>query len=308
MDKILIVGRSCFVEEWLIDRLVEKDYYIKVLSKKYPDVYYTDFTFIEGSPLDEKSLGEALRDIDQVVFFPIYWNVFERSYEKEFNTNVLSCLNLISRACKQSVNRIVFVSSCDVYGSPTELPVHERTITIPRTPHAAALLSMESLIMSLSFHDINWIILRVFDVYGPKQDSNWILNMCSIFKNALLKGILELPGTKNTFRDLIYIEDLVNILLSIIELPDDINNLVINVASGEPIPLNSLVEMITRLVGRSVNVSYRRELSWFIPSIYAETRVLRDIFPRFPQYSIKEGLLRTFKWVRSAINSKSFLS
>jgi len=306
MDKILIVGRSCFVEEWLIDRLIEKGYCVKVLSKKYPDVYYDDFTFIEGSPLDEKSLGEALRDIDQIIFFPMYWNVFERSYEKEFNTNVFSCLSLISRACKQGISRIVFVSSCDVYGSPTELPVHERTITIPRTPHAAALLSMESLIMSLSFHDINWIVLRIFDVYGPKQDSNWLLNMCNIFKNALLKGIVELPGTENTFRDLIYIEDLVDILLGIID--NYVNNLVINVASGEPIPLNSLVEMITGLVGRSIDASYRHELSWFIPSIYAETRVLRDIFPRFPKYSIKEGFLRTFKWVRSVIDSKSFLS
>jgi len=308
MDKVLIVGRSCFIEEWLIDRLIEKGYHVKVLSRKYPDVYYTDFTFIKGFPLDEKSLSEALRSINQIVFFPMYWNVFERSYEKEFNMNVLSCLNLISRACKQSVSRLVFVSSCDVYGFPTELPVHERTVIIPRTPHAAALSSMESLIMSLSFHNINWIILRVFDVYGPKQDSNWVLNMCSILKDALLKGIIEIPGTEDTFRDLIYIEDLIDVLLGIIELPDDVNNLILNIANGEPTPLRNIVKMIAEIIGKNVDSLYRPELSEFIPSIYAEIRVLRDLFPHFPQYSIKDGLLRTFKWVRSAINSKSFVS
>ncbi|RLF17173.1 MAG: hypothetical protein DRJ66_01485 [Thermoprotei archaeon] len=306
--RVLIIGGSTFIGSWLLERLSEKrEYRIVVLDETYPDVYTTRFHFIKGSLLERGKLRQALNNVDYVIHCLVHRDPLENNYDIFLKLNIKGTMNLVEEAIRQRINRLIFISTCDVYGIPTSLPVDENHPLRPITPYASSMVAAEALIMTLSAKDINWLILRAFDVYGPRQDQRWLVDVRRMCEDLILSGKIEVFGRGDTIRDLVYIEDLVEAVIELLER-DEIEQAILNVANGEPIMLKDLVNLLIKISGIEAKIVFKEEFSKFMPSIYAEVRQLRSILPWFPRYSLQDGVSRTLKWVRMVLSKKSFLS
>jgi len=85
--------------------------------------------------------------------------------------NVVGTLNVLKAALACGVKRVVYASSSSVYGNSEELPKHERMIPNPMSPYAAAKLAGEHYCRVFSnLYDLETVVLRYFNVFGPNQD------------------------------------------------------------------------------------------------------------------------------------------
>lgn len=164
--------------------------------------------------------------------------------------NVTGFMNLLLAARSCRVKRVVYASSCAVYGDSAQLPLSETATFKPLSPYAASKACNELYAQSFSrTFSLSTVGLRYFNVYGERQDPNgayaaviprWIRAMID-GDNVLVNG-----DGLNT-RDFIYVGTVVDANIAAALLPDDdLNFDVLNVASGKTISLNELVEILAR--------------------------------------------------------------
>jgi UDP-N-acetylglucosamine 4-epimerase len=162
--------------------------------------------------------------------------------------NVEGFLNVLLAAREAGVRRVVYASSCAIYGDSDALPLREESLGAPLSPYAASKLANE--IYAASFqhaYGLSTVGLRYFNVFGPRQDPDgayaaviprWITN--------LLDGIrCEIHGDGETSRDFCHVANVAqaNLLAAMSERAGE-RPAVYNVAGGRETTLNELFRMI----------------------------------------------------------------
>ena len=125
-----------------------------------------------------------------------------------------------------SVEKLVFVSSAHVYGTPIYIPIDEGHPVRAREPYAASKLAAEAFVSAYSSaYGIPIAIARLFNTYGPRQHPDFVIP--SIIRSALTQDALTL-GNLTPTRDFTYVDDIVEAFLRLAETGEGIYN----VASG----------------------------------------------------------------------------
>ncbi|MBW5397738.1 NAD-dependent epimerase/dehydratase family protein, partial [Brachyspira pilosicoli] len=122
------------------------------------------------------------------------------------NENIIATLNIIELSKKYNIKKIIASSSAAVYGIPKKLPIDELHNTVPISYYGLSKLTMEKyLILS----NLNYIICRFSNVYGPRQTPHGEAGVISIFMdNAINNKDLNIFGNGKQTRDFIYVEDI----------------------------------------------------------------------------------------------------
>lgn len=129
----------------------------------------------------------------------------------DFNSHATATFLLLDLCRRRGVKRFLYGSSMSVYGDPQYLPVDELHPTLPKTYYAAGKLAAESYVRLHSTLGLQTTIFRMFSVYGPNQNlENKMQGMASIYLSYMLDGKpITVKGSKDRFRDLVYIDDVV---------------------------------------------------------------------------------------------------
>jgi UDP-glucose 4-epimerase len=217
--KILITGGAGFIGSHLAEFLLKKKFNVYIfdnlstgLKKNLPK----KAIFIKGDCANKNHL-KKLRKID---FSCIYHLAGQSSGEYsfynpliDFNSNLFGTINIIDLCLSTTNKRIIFSSSMSVYGD-AKTKVSEKQIPSPKSFYGLSKLSAEKYLIFFKKKGLNFTTLRLFNVYGPGQNfENKMQGMVSIFLDqALSKKKIIVKGSKNRFRDFIYISDVVEIL------------------------------------------------------------------------------------------------
>ena len=222
----------------------------------------------------------------------------------DLRRNTVSTLNLIRYASENTVDRIVFASSMSVYGDVPDLPVRESDRTEPLSCYGIAKLASERY-LRLYRETVPSVILRMFNVYGPGQDlSNNCQGMVSIYlAQALDTGTIEVRGALERFRDLVYIDDVVEVWIRA-GLVDVALGETYNVATGVRTTVADLLEQLCVLIpGSSHQV---------LPGtpgdqsgIYADVSLLSRDLGLLCSTSLAVGLKRFVEWARQSVPSQA---
>ena len=205
-----------------------------------------------------------------------------------------------SRKCK--VERFVFASSAAVYGDLSELPKREDMPVKPITPYGVDKYASERYTVN-SFHlyGIRATALRFFNVYGERQDpSSPYSGVISIFINRILRFLkgrdvtIDIFGDGKQTRDFIYVKDVVKALLIAEEKEETAGN-VYNVGTGKETSLLDLLETLRKIAGKIPPLRFFPPREGDIRRSVADTSRLKSLGFK-PDYSLKEGLKRTFQW------------
>ena len=107
----------------------------------------------------------------------------------------------------QNVPKIVYVSTCHVYGKQEKLPITEDTAPKPIDIYSASKLSGESLAFSFAeMHGMDISISRAFNHYGPYQQADFLVPSIIL---RLMRGEKLAMGNPTPTRDFSYVEDIV---------------------------------------------------------------------------------------------------
>jgi len=309
MKKCLVTGGAGFIGSNLVERLVDASVQVKVLDNLSsgflqnlePFRGYIDFK--EGDVRDIATLQEIMSDVE-VVFHQAALVSVPQSIEDPIETamvNDLGTLNVLEAARHSGVRRVVFASSCAVYGDLPQLPKKEEMDTKPLSPYAASKLHGETYARLYGdLYGLETVCLRYFNVYGPRQDpSSPYSGVISIFMDKAARG--EPPtiyGDGEQYRDFVYVVDVVQANLLAAQR-ENVSGVVINLGTGKSVSVNSLWKHISELAGVQDEPKRANSRPGDIRQSVAEISRAQELLDFEPRYSLEEGLRLTWEWYRS---------
>lgn len=266
------------------------------------------FEFIQGDIRDLHICNKSCENVDYV-FHEAALGSVPRSINDPITTNEVNIngfLNMLIAVKDCGVKRMVYAASSSTYGDSDKLPKVEEIIGKPLSPYAVTKYVNE--LYADVFHriyGIQTIGLRYFNVFGPKQKMDGAYAaVIPQFINSFLCGTeIVINGDGNHTRDFTFIENVIqaNILAIDTDQPDAINQ-VYNVAYGEKISLNILVDIIKtcienkELIFDNVVVKYGPARNGDVLNSLASILKAQKNLNYQPAYDIKAGMKITTQW------------
>ena len=307
----LVTGGAGFIGSHIAAALVSSGARVRIIDdlstgyRENIDEIGGDVDFVNGSLADEKSLQKALEDVE-IVFHEAAIPSVPRSVEDPRTTHVAcvdSTFSLLLAAKERKVRRLVYAASSSAYGDQPTLPKVEQMLPEPLSPYAVAKLVGEYYSQVFTrVYGLETISLRYFNVFGPRQDpSSQYSGVISRFISALLKD--ETPiiyGDGEQSRDFTYIDNVVDANLKAAESTKGIGQ-IINIANGERITLNRLLEQLKELTGKSNAVAdYREPRAGDVRHSLADISRARDLLGFEPRVDLRTGLELTLDWWKTS--------
>jgi UDP-glucose 4-epimerase len=296
--KVLVTGGTGFIGSSLVRRLDELGFCVRVLDSfvrktKVPDGLQIEFN--RGDVRDKKAVREAVKGVDCVVHLAALTDVQEsfRSPGLYWEINVDGTRNLLRQSVQAHVGRVVFASSCAVYGEPKCLPIKEAHPKRPLSPYGKSKLEAEHLCLQQSEKNgLSTVMLRLFNVFGPKAASNGYSGVIAEFiRRASQKKPLIVFGDGNQTRDFVFIDDVVEYITRAV---GSTATGTYNIGSGVPTSINQVAELTNQLVESSRGtIEHVPSKDGEIRNICAEISHARTTFHYEPAVAFREGLSRT---------------
>ena len=167
------------------------------------------------------------------------------------DANVLGTLNVLEAVRTAEVGRLVHTSTSEVYGTPIYTPIDEKHQLQGQSPYAATKIGADKLAESYwRTFSLPVATLRPFNTFGPRQSSRAILP--TIIRQALKDSTIRL-GSLAPIRDMNYVADTVDGFLRIARCDAAIGR-VVNIGSGRGQTVGSMVEGVSKALGKKLDV------------------------------------------------------
>ncbi len=300
VSRVLVTGGAGFIGSHLVDGLVRSGCSVKVLDNLSGGsldniglhLERGSVEFFEGDIRDRELVDKLVREVDAVVHLAALVSVplSVEDPDLTLDVNVNGTSNVLFSCCFANVKKIVFASSCAVYGAPEYLPIDEGHPTCPLSPYASSKLEGEHACEEFSeCSDADMVILRFFNVYGPRQALNEYSGVITRFLDWAEKDEpLVIYGDGSQTRDFIHVSDVAQAILAL--LAKDKVDGVFNIGSGEAVTIGELAEKVVKLVGKDLNVIHELPRSGDIERSVADVFKARKAFGFSPRVSLEEGL------------------
>jgi nucleoside-diphosphate-sugar epimerase len=294
--RLLVVGGTGFIGHHLCVKALSAGYTVYSLSLHRVEYPLDGVRYIYADLSNKASLASVLgtMEFEYVVYCGGYVDhrLFQNGGADVINLHFSSAINLIGMLPRSPLQRFVFLGSSDEYGS-SSAPQSEGMRECPISPYSLAKVATTHFLQMLcTSEDFPAVILRVFLTYGPGQNRRR-------FIPQLINGCIErkpFPVSEGLqIRDFCFIEDVISGIMQALEA-SNVCGEVINLASGEPITIRSVIEMVCNIVGSGSpeygKISYRPGESL---ALYADISKAQRLLNWHPIITLKQGLINTIK-------------
>ncbi|MDP2631576.1 MAG: NAD-dependent epimerase/dehydratase family protein [Candidatus Uhrbacteria bacterium] len=305
--KAIVTGGSGFIGSHLVEALVSEGMDVVIIDKARPDKHRkikhrkVDYKIID---VRDKNLTDVFKKIKPEVVFHLAAHINDRESVTNpvmnADNNITGSINVFRAASESGAKKVVFASSCAVYGEQAELPVTESMVPDPMTPYGYSKFAGEwYLDFFKRYHDLNSVVLRFGNVYGPRQDSSAESGVISIFTNKILKGAqATINNDGKTTRDYVYVGDVAHAL--VLAGTTGVNGL-FNVGTGIETTTIDIFKMISAAVGAQISPDYREEQKDLLKCISCSPSLAKKHLKWAPQVTLEVGIAKTVDWYRNRI-------
>jgi UDP-glucose-4-epimerase GalE len=265
------------------------------------------FDLVVGDIADSNTLRSALARVDAIVHFAAHAYVGESvaNPRKYFRNNVEGALSLLNTALDAGVRRLVFSSTCAVYGTPGKVPITEEAACQPINPYGVSKLFFEQALEAYDHaYGLRFAALRYFnaagadesgeigEVHNPETHVIPLALMATDKANPKLHIFgTDYPTADGTcIRDYIHVNDLAEAhALALQRLADGEPSFAVNLGTGQGHSVLEVVKAVEEVTGQRVNRMEGPRRAGDPPSLVADptraqqllrwkaTRSLRDI-------------------------------
>ncbi|XP_065649126.1 vi polysaccharide biosynthesis protein VipB/TviC isoform X2 [Hydra vulgaris] len=312
--KFLVTGGAGFIGSNIVEYLIKFDAgHVRVLDnlsngyfeniKDFMDL--PNFEFIVGDIRDYSTCKKALEGIDFVSHQAALGSV-PRSINDPITSNDVNVggfLNML-HAVKESphVKKMVYAASSSTYGDSLSLPKIEGNEGNPLSPYAVSKLVNELYADVFSkVYGLHTIGLRYFNVFGPKQNpNNPYAAVIPIFCKAFLeKTAPTINGDGFTSRDFTFVENAVQANIKALLFDGLEKHEVMNMACGDQVSLNEMIEMLNKISNQSIIANYGPERKGDVKHSKASIDKIRTTINYEPLFKFEKGLEIVYDWYKN---------
>lgn len=317
MRRVLITGGAGFLGSHLADALLARGEEVAILDvasdlKVRHQLGNPRFRYVRESVLNREILEGLISWCDVVYHLAAVVGVehYVGDPYQVLNVNVNGIQNVLTLAFKAH-KKVIFSSTSEVYGKSGNVPFREDgervlgSTRIDRWCYATSKAVGEHFCFAFHRLGLPVVVLRYFNVYGPRLDRMDMGRVITIFLGQLLRGHpLTVIGDGAQTRCFTYVDDAIRATVTAGLKEEAVGN-VINIGSAEEVSIRQLAETMIALSGSSSSVTFVPQESIYgdsyedIPRRVPDTRRMREILGGVPQVSMEEGLRRTIDWFRA---------
>lgn len=310
--KILVTGGAGFIGSHITDRLIEDGHMVSIIddlstgkrSQINPKAkfYHLD---IRDKRLNEVFSQErpnilchqaAQIDVRKSVEDPLF----------DANINILGTLHILKLSLTHGVKKIIFASTGGaIYGEQDYFPADENHPTRPLSPYGVTKLAVENYLYYYHHvYDLEYVILRYSNVYGPRQDPNGEAGVVAIFIESMLSGKTPtINGDGKQTRDFVYVTDVVAANVSAISFT---GSDIFNIGTGMETSLNTVFQQIGGLTKVKIEEKHGPAKKGEQKRSVIDPQKAIKALNWTPKTSLEDGLKRTIEYFCKMKQNPSF--
>ena len=309
MDKFLVTGGAGFIGSNICKELVSQGCFVRVIDnlltgKKSNLADVIDkIEFIQADMGDSEVAQSAMKDIDVVLHQGALPSV-PVSIDDPAATHkhcVDATFTLLLAARDAGIKRFVYAASSSAYGDAPDSPKVETMPVSPLSPYAVAKLTGEYYCsVFYKIFGLETISLRYFNVFGPYQDpASQYAAAIPAFVMAILKDQPPtIYGDGEQSRDFTYIDNVVEANL-LAARTRHTQGEVINIACGQAVTVNEIIDKINELLGKKVKPIYTDSRPGDVKHSLADITLAQKTIGFKPTVLFNDGLKKAIDWYRN---------
>ena len=315
----LVTGGSGFIGSHICEALLSAGAQVRVL-----DNFSTGFRrnlepmagdrleVIEGDASDGATVAAAVDGVDFIFHQAAMASVPRSIREPELCHAwcATSTVQLLSAAARGGVRRFVLASTSAAYGDSPFVSKRESDPTAPLSPYAAAKLAAEAYCQAfVQSFELETVILRYFNVFGPRQDPQSEYSaVIPRFVSMILSGSRPIIyGDGQQSRDFVFVGDVAKANLLAATVPG-VSGGVFNIGRGERTTLLELLTSLREILGQGIEPIHEPPRIGDVRDSLADITQARRRLGFEPDVTIAEGLARSVDYYRSVVEPASAAS
>lgn len=301
--RVLVTGGAGFIGSHLVDRLVARGDRVLVVDNLSSG---RRANLADGAEFVEVDIrSPELRDVverfrPQVVSHLAAQTSVAVSMREpllDATTNIIGGINLCQAALAAGCEQFIYITTGGaLYGEPEYLPCDEQHPIRPISLYGLSKWTLERYLTLMLPPSLPLKVLRLANVYGPRQDPSGEGGVISIFGERMLRqDEVVIFGDGEQTRDFIYVGDVVRAHELALAAP---GSLTLNISSGQPLSVNELFRLMAAEAGYARPALHRAERAGDVKhNVLANARA-REVLAWEPRVGLRDGLRRTVDWLR----------
>ncbi|HAM37796.1 MAG TPA: LPS biosynthesis protein WbpP [Elusimicrobia bacterium] len=307
-DLVLVTGGAGFIGSNIIDKLLEKDYKVRIIDNfctgKIENIRHiiNEVELIRGDIRNKNIVDKAMKGVD-CVFHEAALRSVPRSIDDPVSTNdvnINGTLNLLMAAKKSGVKRFIYASSSSLYGDAKDLPKKESQRPQPVSPYAVSKLTGEYYcrVFSKSF-GLETVSLRYFNVFGPRQDSEskYAVVVPKFINSGLKKEPFLIHGDGKQSRDFTYIDNVVSANILAMKAKD-VSGMAFNIACHERYSVLDIAYTVSKILKIKPKFIFEPRRAGDVMHTFADIEFAKKYLKFKPLVLFKEGMSKTIEYFR----------
>lgn len=307
--KVIVTGGAGFIGSHIVDALVNLGHQVKVIDNLSTgrlfnlEAVMNQIDFVKGNVCDLDLLKREFVDFDYVLHQAGIGSVAQSIADPTavHQNNTVGTLNVLVAAKDSNIKRVIYSSSCSIYGDSEEVVKSESSVPQPLSPYALGKYTGELYCrLFYQLYGLETISLRYFNVFGPRQPLNGLYAaVIPKFVTAMIEGKSPIIyGDGEQSRDFVYVDDVVAANLLALATSHG-NGEIINIASGRDYTLNQLIQEINYYLNSQISPIYQAARPGDVRQSRADINKARTILGYQPNTPLGPGLGHTIAWHKS---------
>lgn len=294
MKRVLVTGATGFIGRNVLSPLMQRGFEVHAVRHAAPAAGEA-VRWHEADLLDPTAAKALMRSIRPSHLLHLAWYAVPRDY-RESPRNLDWCragIELVAEFAANGGRRAVLAGSCFEYDLSYGYCSEGRTPNSPSTFYGVCKNSTREVVSGFSQQaGLSSVWGRIFYLYGPHEAPTRLVPSVIL---SLLRGERARCTHGRQLRDFLHVEDVAGAFVALLD--SEVQGTV-NIGSGEPVTIRSIVSRIADLMeaGDRIDFGAIEAAATDPPAVIADVRRLRDEVGWRPRWTLEEGLAETVRW------------
>ena len=308
MKKMLFIGGAGFIGSNIISRFQCADYEIHVCEPIGANIQRLNGLEVQVHHTLLSDIGNIskiiqVNNIDIVVHLVstlIPGSTYE-DYKNEYRNVIFPSIELMELCAQKKIRFVFFSSGGTVYGNKSDvLPFKESDDMNPISYYGWSKQMMENSIQFMNRTvGLDYLVLRPSNSFGHGQNLYGKQGLVAVAIGKLLKNeTIKVWGDGSAVRDYIYVDDLANIFVKLIE--GDVYNKTLNIGSGRGYSVNDVLAFLKIVSGKELKIVYQNPRPVDVSNMVLDTTRLKEVI-NYELTPFMDGVRKFYEEVKGGV-------